>query len=156
MQETAESASRARSSSVESVMHALMSIGRLMRQRSTGETLDTGSFWMLKTIGANDSIRVTDLATCVNLDTSTVSRHVAQLHSAGLIERTSDPVDRRAQRVKLSSRGERQLNAAVRARLALLERSLEGWAPDDLEQLDRLMTRFVGDIDNLTKNSENR
>jgi DNA-binding MarR family transcriptional regulator len=137
-------------------MHALMSIGRLVRQRSSGESLDTGSFWMLKTIGANDSIRVTDLATCVNLDASTVSRHVAQLHRAGLIERAADPVDRRAQRVKLSRDGEKQLNAAVRARLAVLERGLEGWAPDDLEQLDRLLTRFVGDIDSLTKDSENR
>ncbi len=137
-------------------MHALMSIARLMRQRSSAETLDTGSFWMLKTIGANGSIRVTDLAACVNLDTSTVSRHVAQLHRNGLIERASDPVDRRAQRVKLSSLGEKQLTAAVQARLALLERSLDGWAPDDLEQLDRLLTRFVGDIDNLTNNSENK
>ena len=31
-------------------MHALMSIGRLIRQRSQGETLDTGSFWLLKTL----------------------------------------------------------------------------------------------------------
>jgi len=137
-------------------MHALMSIGRLMRQRTSGDTLDTGSFWMLKTIAANGSMRVTDLATCVNLDASTVSRHVAQLHNAGLIERASDPVDRRAQRVQLSDAGEKQLNATVRARLNLLERSLEGWAPDDLEQLDRLLGRFIGDVDRLTKDSETR
>ena len=135
-------------------MHALMSVGRLIRQRSSGETLDTGSFWLLKTIAANGSMRVTDLATCVNLDASTVSRHVAQLHHGGLIERASDPVDRRAQRVRLSTDGERQLNAALRARLALLERGLDSWAPEDLEQLDRLLTRFVSDIDRQTKDSE--
>jgi DNA-binding MarR family transcriptional regulator len=155
MQVTAESPP-SRIASVESVMHALMSVGRLIRQRSSGETLDTGSFWILKTISTNGSIRVTDLATCVNLDPSTVSRHVAQLHQAGLIERTSDPVDRRAQRVRLSTDGERQLNAALRVRLALLERGLQSWAPEDLEQLDRLLTRFVGDIDRLSKDSENR
>ena len=99
-------------------------------------------------------MRVTDLATCVNLDASTVSRHVAQLHHGGLIERASDPVDRRAQRVRLSTDGERQLNAALRARLALLERGLDSWAPEDLEQLDRLLTRFVSDIDRQTKDSE--
>jgi hypothetical protein len=32
---------------------------------------------------------------------------------------------------------------------------LDSWAPEDLEQLDRLLTRFVGDIDRLTKDSEN-
>ena len=76
-----------------------------MRQRAQGETLDTGSFWLLKTLATSGPLRVTDLAVCANLDVSTVSRHVAQLHSAGLIERTPDPVDGRAQRVKLSAPG---------------------------------------------------
>jgi hypothetical protein len=35
-----------------------------------------------------------------------------------------------------------------------LERSLESWAPNDLEQLDQLLTRFVGDIDTFTENLE--
>lgn len=145
-----------RGKSVESVMHALMGIGRLMRQRTQGETLDTGSFWMLKTVSANGSMRVTDLAACANLDASTVSRHVTQLHRAGLIERTPDPVDRRAQRVKLSEGGRQALTAAQQARLALVEQSLEGWDPQDLEHLDRLLTRFVADIDTLTKELENK
>jgi DNA-binding MarR family transcriptional regulator len=156
MQVPADSGSTARSKSVESVMHALMSIGRLLRQRSSSETLEPASFWMLKTIDANGSIRVTDLATCVNLDASTVSRHVAQLDRAGLIERTPDPFDRRAQRVKLSSIGEGQLEAAIRARRALLERGLEGWAADDLEQLDRLLNRFVVDVEGLSKGGEDK
>jgi DNA-binding MarR family transcriptional regulator len=58
--------------------------------------------------------------------------------------------------IRLSADGERQLNAALRARLALLERGLDSWAPEDLEQLDRLLTRFVSDIDRETKDSENR
>jgi DNA-binding MarR family transcriptional regulator len=135
-------------------MHALMSIGRLIRQRSQGETLDTGTFYMLKTIHAHGSMRVTDLAALANLDTSTVSRHVAHLHRVGLIERTPDPDDRRAQRVRLSDEGGTQLATAFNGRRALLERSLDGWAPEDLEQLDRLLTRFVGDVDTLTEDLE--
>jgi DNA-binding MarR family transcriptional regulator len=132
-------------------MHALMSIGRLIRQRRQGDTLDTGSFWLLKTLGATGAMRVTDLAACANLDPSTVSRHVAQLHQAGLIERTPDPDDRRAQRVQVSSLGLSQLDAAIRARLAVLERTLDSWEPEDVGELDRLLTRFVRDIDTLTE-----
>ena len=135
-------------------MHALMSIGRLIRQRSQGETLDIGTFYMLKMIYANGSMRVTDLAALANLDTSTVSRHVAHLHRVGLIERTPDPDDRRAQRVRLSEEGATKLATAFNGRRALLERSLDGWAPEDLEQLDRLLTRFVGDVDTLTEDLE--
>jgi DNA-binding MarR family transcriptional regulator len=135
-------------------MHALLGIGRLMRQRGQGETLDTGSFWLLKTLSASGPLRVTDLAVCANLDASTVSRHVAQLHNAGLIERTPDPIDGRAQRVKLSTAGADRMEAALRARRILLEKSLESWDPRDLDQLDRLLTRFAADVEGLTQTGE--
>ena len=96
MQVSAESKDSSRAASVNSLMHAVLSVGRLMRQRGRGETLDTGSFWLLKSLAASGPQRLTDLATCTDLDVSTVSRHVAQLHSAGLIERTPDPADGRA------------------------------------------------------------
>jgi DNA-binding MarR family transcriptional regulator len=135
------------------LMNALLGLGRLMRQRGQGETLDTGSFWLLKTL-ASGPLRVTDLAVCANLDASTVSRHVAQLHSAGLIERTPDPVDGRAHRVRLSDAGAARIDAALRARRALLERSLESWDSRDLEELDRLLTRFAADVEALTQTVE--
>ena len=143
-----------RTTSVESLMHALLGISRLMRQRGQGETLDTGSFWLLKALATSGPLRVTDLAACANLDASTVSRHVAQLDSAGLIERTPDPVDGRAQRVKLTHLGAQKIKAALRSRRALLEKCLESWEARDLEELDRLLTRFAADIEALTQKVE--
>ena len=154
MQISEQSLSTSRSASVDSLMHALLGIGRLMRHRGQGDTLDTGSFWLLRTLSASGTLRVTDLAVCANLDASTVSRHVAQLHSAGLIERTPDPVDGRAQRVKLSAAGADRIETALRARRALLEKALELWDPRDLDQLDRLLTRFAADVEALTQTME--
>ena len=154
MQISEQPLSSSRSASVDSLMHALLGIGRLMRHRGQGDTLDTGSFWLLRTLSASGTLRVTDLAVCANLDASTVSRHVAQLHSAGLIERTPDPVDGRAQRVKLSAAGADRIETALRARRALLEKSLELWDPRDLDQLDRLLTRFAADVEALTQTME--
>ena len=153
MQVSAQSPTGARTASVESLIHALLSISRLMRQRRQGETLDTGSFWLLKTLAASGPLRVTDLA-CTNLDASTVSRHVAQLDGAGLIERTPDPVDGRAHRVKVSAPGAEKIEAALRSRRALVERCLESWEARDLEELDRLLTRFAADVEALTQNVE--
>ena len=140
-----------RAVSVNSLMHALLGIGRIMRQRVQGETLDTGSFWLLKTLAASGPQRVTDLAVCAGLDASTVSRHVAQLHSSGLIERTPDPADGRAQRVKLSSAGVARLDAMLNTRRAILDECLKSWNPRDLEELDRLLTRFAADAEALTQ-----
>jgi DNA-binding MarR family transcriptional regulator len=135
-------------------MHALLGVGRLMRQRGQGETLDSGSFWLLKSLAASGPLRVTDLAVCANLDASTVSRHVAQLHGAGLIERTPDPLDGRAQRVKLSDAGIARIEAALRSRRALLEKALGSWDPRDLEELGQLLTRFAADVEALTQTME--
>jgi DNA-binding MarR family transcriptional regulator len=154
MQVSTESGLSSRTVSVDSLMDALLSIGRLMRQRTQGETSDTGSFWLLKTLATSGPQRVTDLAACAGLDVSTVSRHVAQLNSAGLIERAPDPADGRAQRVKLSAAGTERFDAALSTRRALLERCLESWDPRELEQLARLLTRFAADVEALTQSME--
>ena len=138
---------------VDSVLLALMAIGRLMRQRVEGDRLDPGTFWLLKNIAARP-LRVTELAGCANLDTSTVSRHVAQLDRAGLVERTPDPDDGRAHRVQLTELGSAQLADGFARRRELLGRALVDWHPDDIAHLDRLLDRFVSDIDHLNAELE--
>jgi DNA-binding MarR family transcriptional regulator len=139
---------------VDSVLLALMAIGRLMRQRVDGDQLDPGTFWLLKTISVRGPLRVTELAGCANLDTSTVSRHVAQLDRAGLVERTPDPDDGRAQRIQLTGPGSTQLQSAFARRRELLSRALVGWQSDDIALLDQLLGRFVNDIDTLNAELE--
>lgn len=139
---------------VDSVLFALMAIGRLMRQRVEGDHLDPGTFWLLKTISARGPLRVTELAGCTNLDTSTVSRHVAQLDRSGLVERTPDPDDGRAHRIQLTGPGSTSLQSAFDRRRELLGRALAGWQPDDIAHLDQLLGRFVNDIDTLNAELE--
>lgn len=153
MQASVQARPSSRKPSVDSLMQALLSVGRLMRQRTHGETVD-GSFWLLKNLAASGPQRVTDLAVCAGLDASTVSRHVAQLHSAGLIERAPDPADGRAQRVKLSAAGMERFEAVLSTRRSLLEKCLESWDPRDLAELDRLLTRFAADVEALTQSME--
>jgi DNA-binding MarR family transcriptional regulator len=138
---------RAPGSAEESVLYALMTIGRLMRQRVHGDDMEPGTFWLLKSLAAQDALRVTELAAMANLDASTVSRHVQQLHRAGLIERTQDPSDGRAQRVAISAQGRALLHEGLARRRALLGKSLETWDKTDIEALDTLLARFVGDIE---------
>ncbi len=131
---------------VDSVFASLMAVGRTVRQRMTGDDLDPAQFWLVKAIAAGEPLRATELAGCTQLDTSTVSRHVTQLHRAGLLKRTPDPDDGRAHRLELTAEGRACLDDAVERRRALLARALGTWEPGDVEQLDRLLARFVTDL----------
>lgn len=157
MQQTAASTSRvshdATEEVVDSVLHAVMSIGRMMRQRRTGDPLEPAAVWLLKNL-AGGAMRVTDLASSAHLDPSTVSRHVSQLERAGLTVRTPDPLDRRAQLVGLSDEGREQLGAAFGRRRQVLVRSLDGWDPADIHDLDRLLGRFASGVEQLTSDLE--
>ncbi len=140
-------------SPADQVLHNLMSVGRLLRQQMSHSPIDFGMFWLLKNLQEDGAMRVTELATRVNLDPSTVSRHVAQLEKLGLVERTPDPLDGRAQQVTLTEHGDEQLQAAYDHRRELLISGLTDFAGEDIELLSRLLTHFVRNIEN-TRNME--
>ncbi|HZA74728.1 MAG TPA: MarR family winged helix-turn-helix transcriptional regulator [Propionibacteriaceae bacterium] len=140
-------APRARSEVTAEVLDAMMGVGRRFRRPSAGTTVDPGSFWLLRSLLGEEPVRPTDLAASMALDISTVSRHLAQLQRAGLVERSPDPDDRRAQRVQLTPTGRAEVHKALSARRALLEQSLAGWSDDDVELLHRLITRMLADLE---------
>jgi DNA-binding MarR family transcriptional regulator len=91
-------------------------------------------------------VRVTDLATAVELDPSTVSRQVRHLEERGLVERTDDPDDRRAYRIRLSGEGRSRLDAGARRR-AFVGDLLGSWRTEDREQLRLLLNRLLDELD---------
>lgn len=132
---------------VDAMLTALMSVSRAMRQRQADDAVDPGTFWLLKTISHGGPLRITELASVTHLDTSTVSRHVAQLERNGLVQRTPDPADGRAQLVAISAAGQQQLDEAFRRRRQILENTLDGWASEDITEFERLLSKFVDGID---------
>lgn len=95
--------------------------------------------------------RVGDLAAELHLDQSTVSRHLANLDEAGLIARTVDPTDRRAQLAGLTAAGWAQVQAAVATRVQVMEQVLDDWTDADRLALAELLTRFTHRLSHLTE-----
>ncbi|MCR9071990.1 MAG: MarR family winged helix-turn-helix transcriptional regulator [Alphaproteobacteria bacterium] len=76
------------------------------------------------------------------MDKVQVSRAIARLTEAALIQRTVDPDDRRRQTIAMTAEGERVYREIVplaRSREAAL---LEGFTPEEREMLDRLLDRL--------------
>lgn len=130
----------------EAVVLTLVRLGRRMRQRLPGEELDFGSILLMKAL-LRGPLRLSVLAAAVELDASTVSRHVRHLEDRGLLERTSDPDDGRASRIALTEEGHARLASGARRRRALVGRLLEDWPPEEREQLRLLLTRLLDNLD---------
>ena len=116
--------------------------------RLAGVRLDrAGATLLFKLAAKGESLRVTDLAEVLGVDTPTVTRKVQQLEREGMVVRQCDPDDRRSSRIRLTPAGRRTIERVRRARRAWLDRLLEGWEDGDLTVLADLLSRFVEDLD---------
>lgn len=115
-------------------------------KRSMGDAVDRATFSVLAVVRRAGSLRPTELAERVGLDGSTVSRHVSNLADRGLVERTRDPEDARAQRVALTEAGEAYLDRLWAERAAALDVALDHWSAADRGRLVALLQRLAEDI----------
>jgi DNA-binding MarR family transcriptional regulator len=80
-------------------------------------------------------IRLSELAEDEGLNPTMLSRAVGSLVEAGLLERTSDPSDRRAALVSVTAQGEKLIERVRRERTRALNEALEPLPPDQREAL---------------------
>ncbi|MER6355824.1 MarR family winged helix-turn-helix transcriptional regulator [Streptomyces sp. NPDC001634] len=100
------------------------------------------SYTLLGHLEESGGCRATDLAAHYALDKSTVSRQVASLERAGLIERRVDPDDHRVQLLHLTDAGTRILAQVTESRREAFRERLAGWPEEDLERFAAYLTRY--------------
>jgi DNA-binding MarR family transcriptional regulator len=133
---------------------ALYTVARRLKSRSDDHGLDAASAFVLHHVRANEPLRVSALARCIGLDSSTVSRHVMHLERAGYLTRGDDPDDRRASRLGLTERGRALLDEAMDARAAVVDQAIADWSEEDRKTLTVLMTRLAASLDRPTLDQE--
>jgi len=135
---------------IEGVMHAFTRIGRRLKAKQPGDTIDHSAHLVLFVLRCSGALRLSDLAGRMELDASTASRHVRALEQLGLVRRSPDPDDGRAFRVELTEQGIEQWETGARRRMELLSAAMDGWSEDDILTFERLMTRFADGVASLT------
>ena len=114
--------------------------------KASGEApqgLDRGGYWVLAKLASLAPIRLSDLSVALELDPSTVSRHIKALWNAGLVGRESDPDDRRAAFLTPTDAGREALAASRRLRLQALADAMAGWPEAERTLLVELLERLV-------------
>lgn len=100
------------------------------------------SYTLLGHLEERGGLRATDLAAHYALDKSTVSRQVAALERAGLVERRLDPDDHRVQVLHLTDSGRLILAQVTESRRAAFRERLAGWPQEDLERFAAYLERY--------------
>ncbi|MBC7631480.1 MarR family transcriptional regulator [Aeromicrobium sp.] len=127
----------------DAVVQLLMGVGRRFRARIDGDGVDPSQAALLYTLRCRGAMRLGDLAEAMQLDASTVSRHVHHLGERGFIDRVADPEDGRARIIELSDAGAASLKASFEQRRAFITAALDEWDDTDREQLRDQLSRLT-------------
>lgn len=99
-------------------------------------------FAVLQRLDVSQGRRLTDIGAELLCVKSTITRLVDRLEAAGLVLRTPDPDDRRAQRLVLTDSGETVRDEACRLHGAAVERRMNFLAPTEQQQLCSLLVKL--------------
>ncbi|MET9773981.1 MarR family winged helix-turn-helix transcriptional regulator [Streptomyces sp. NPDC006367] len=129
---------------VETIQREMTAFAR--RARATAgrmhPELSLVSYTLLGHLEERDGCRATDLAAHYALDKSTVSRQVAALERARLVERRVDPDDHRVQVLHLTDAGRRILAQVTESRRTAFRERLAHWPEEDLLRFAAYLERY--------------
>ena len=119
-----------------------------VRRRLLGAVgeLSANDAWLVRTIVAAGSVRVSDVARMQGVDKSTISPQLQRLERRGLLERAADPSDRRAVLLHATDEGRRWQEQFDAAGAGVFADVLRQWAPDDVAALATLLGRFADQL----------
>ncbi|GAB3216452.1 MarR family transcriptional regulator [Kineococcus gypseus] len=114
--------------------------------RTVHPDLEPEAYSLLVRLDDVGEARPSDLATFFGIGKPTLSRQVQLLETLGLVERSTDPTDGRAVRLRLSAVGTEKVHAARQARRERLHSRLKDWSEADMTQLASLVARLNSQI----------
>jgi|GEM_PF-6003951 len=108
--------------------------------------LDRAQYYTLMWIEDRQRARLKDLAQLMDLDQSTVSRHVNQLEALSLVKKENDSDDLRSWFITLTPKGKNILDSIELHRRQILEQAIKNWSKKDKEMLKSLLERLWHDL----------
>lgn len=126
----------------ESIIAVMRAHNSLRARLTAGAEADLGAVILLVKLAKQGPRRAGELAEAMCADPSTVSRQVASLVRAGLIERKADPDDGRASLLAITERGYGRVREFVARRSRAAEPIIANWSVEDRKNFARLLRTY--------------
>jgi DNA-binding MarR family transcriptional regulator len=131
---------------IDDLLRALHRIIRATKRTVHDDTVDRAAIIILSSLKENNAVRLSDLASDLMLDISTVSRQAKALEDRGFVTRTEDVDDRRAVRLEITPDGLTVLDQAWTRRNRWLADSLHDWTTKDRTALVAILSRLADSL----------
>jgi DNA-binding MarR family transcriptional regulator len=132
---------------------ALYAVVLRLSRLPVDEPVDKAGLAVLHELRRLGTVRPSDLAAQMHLDLSTISRHLRSLEQQGLVQRTADPDDARAQRISITELAGDVLRRVMDRRAATLRDAIAHWPEDDRGALRELLRRLADDLSDVPGSS---
>ena len=126
-------------------------VSRLMR-RQFGQRLDSSRHLTLAQaralgyIARHPGVRQVQLAEVLEVQPISLARLIDQLEAAGLVQRRSDPSDRRAYQLFVRPAAQKQLTQMAPVMDEVYQVALQGLTPQEVNTLERLLMRVQDNL----------
>ncbi|WP_248761757.1 MarR family winged helix-turn-helix transcriptional regulator [Pseudarthrobacter sp. SSS035] len=110
--------------------------------RQVHPDMEPAAYGLLSVIRREGPIRLTDLALNIGVGKPSVSRQIAFLESIGLVFKEADPLDGRAQSIRLTEKGEEKMHQVQDARRQDFRERLGEWPVGELQTLAEYMAKL--------------
>lgn len=118
-------------------------VERLFGRPGEPDSVEPGHLDVLDILSQRDGRRMSELATALNVDPSTVTRTMHRMEAAGLARRQAMEADGRVVTAHLTDEGRRRHALVAARRTDLIEAGLADFAMEDRELLVELLERFL-------------
>jgi DNA-binding MarR family transcriptional regulator len=125
-------------------------LGREVEAELAKHGLSSSSFDVLATLrrsGPPYRLSPGELISTTMVTSGTMTNRIDQLEKAGLVERTTNPDDRRGMIIALTDKGFAVVDAAVTAHVANQHRLVEALSEEERKVLDELLAKFLSSFE---------
>ena len=110
-------------------------------RKAIGLGVTRAQWRVLMKLSRQPGIRQVELADLLDIEPITLSRIIDRLQEAGLVERSSDPADRRAWRLGVTQKAQPIMKRLKAVGSDLIDHAFDGIDPKDIETARRVLAR---------------
>ena len=122
-------------------MHRKLAISKMYE-----EGLNPGQPPILEALWQSDGCTQSGLSKRCHLEPATITSTLSTMERDGLVERRSDPADRRVWRIFLTERGREAHDAVCRVHSSVSGICFEGFSEEETEQMLGYIERMIGNM----------